>query len=130
MLEAMRDSRFAVILVRRRHPSVGLIVSDLFRNIELWLVDEGLEISLPAGAAYATRYYKPDDFVMTAGVGMPIDLGLVIGAVESAPQLLRKSQVEVIEDRRFAEAVYRAAIADGLMEGVAYQDVPSPGDAA
>jgi hypothetical protein len=67
---------------------------------------------------------------MTAGVGMPIDLGLVIGAVESAPQLLRKSQVEVIEDRRFAEAVYRAAIADGLAEGVAYQDVPGPGDAA
>ena len=130
MLEAMRASRFAVILVRRRHPSVGLIVSDLFRNIELWLVDEGLEISLPAGAAFATRYYKPDDFVMTAGVGMPIDLRLVIGAVESAPQLLRKSQVEMIEDRRFAEAVYRAAIADGLMEGVAYQDVPSPGDAA
>jgi hypothetical protein len=130
MLEAMRDSRFAVILVRRRHPSVGLIVSDLFRNIELWLVDEGLEISLPAGAAFATRYYKPDDFVMTAGVGMPIDLGLVIGAVESAPQLLRKSQVEVIEDRRFAEAVYRAAIAEGLTEGVAYQDVPGPGDAA
>ena len=47
MLEAMRNARFAVVLVRRRHPSVGLIVTDLFRNIELWLVDEGLEISLP-----------------------------------------------------------------------------------
>ena len=129
MLEAMRDSRFAVMLVRRRHPSVGLIVSDLFRNIELWLVDEGLEISLPAGAAFATRYYAPDDFVMTAGVGMPIDLDLLVSAVESAPQLLRKSRVEVIEDRRFAEAVYRAAIVDGLMEGVAYRDVPGTSDA-
>ena len=66
---------------------------------------------------------------MTAGVGMPIDLDLLVGAVESAPQLLRKSRVEVIEDRRFAEAVYRAAIVDGLMEGVAYRDVPGTGDA-
>ena len=122
MLEAARNARFAVVMVQRRHPSVGLIVSDLFRNIELWLVDEGLEISLPAGAAFATRYYKPDDFVMTAGVGMPVDLGLLISAVESVPQLLRKSRVEAIEDRRFAEALYQAAIADGMMEGVAYQD--------
>ena len=130
MLEAMRNARFAVVLVQRRHPSVGLIVSDLFRNVELWLVDEGLEISLPVGAAFATRYYKPDGFIMTAGVGMPVGLDLLIGAVESAPQLLRKSRVEVIEDRRFAEAVYRAAIADGVMEGVAYRDVPGTGDAA
>ena len=33
-------------------------------------------------------------------------------AIESAPQLLRRSRAEVIEDRSFAEAVYRAAIAD------------------
>src|SRR5260370_14935361 len=85
MLEAMRNSRFAVVLVQRRHPSVGLIVTDLFRNTELWLVDEGLEISLPAGAAFATRCYAPDDFVMTAGVGMPVDLDLLVSAVESVP---------------------------------------------
>jgi len=72
----------------------------------------------------------PDRFVMTAGVGMPADLGLLVSAVEAAPQLLRKSRVEAIEDRRFAEAVYRAAIADGIMEGVAFREVPGPGDAA
>jgi hypothetical protein len=42
--------------------------------------------------------------------------------VESTPQLLRKSRTEAIEDRRFAEAVYRAAIADGIMEGISYED--------
>jgi len=130
MLEAMRNSRFAVVMVQSRHPSVGLIVKDVFRNSELWLIDEGLEISLPAGTAFATRCYAPDRFVMTAGVGMPVDLGLLVSAVEAAPQLLRKSRVEAIEDRRFAEAVYRAAIADGIMEGVAYREVPGPGDAA
>ena len=127
MLEAMCNARFAVVIVQRRHPSVGLIVSDVFRNCELWLVDEGLEISLSAGTAFATRYYSPDRFVMTAGVGMPIDRDLLTSAVESVPQLLRKSHGEAIEDRRFAEAVYRAAIADGLMAGIAYRDPPGSG---
>jgi hypothetical protein len=128
MLEAVRDARFAVVMVERRHPSVGLIVTDLYRNIELWLVDEGLEISLPSGTAFATRYYSPGRFVMTAGVGMPVDRDLVNGAIESVPQLLRKSAVEAIDDRRFAEAVYRAAVAHGIMAGVAYQDPPDAGD--
>jgi hypothetical protein len=130
MLEAMRNARFAIVLVRRRHPSAGLIVTDLFRNIELWLVDEGLEISLEVGAVYATRYYAPDGFVMTAGVGMPVDRDLINSALESAPQLLRKSHIAAIEDRRFAEAIYRAAIADGIMQGVAYRDPADAGDAA
>jgi hypothetical protein len=130
MLEAMRNARFGVVSVLRRHPSAGLIVADLFRETELWLVDEGLEMSLPNGAAFATRYYAPDPFLMTAGVTVPIDLNLLSSALESAPQVLRKSHVEAIQDRRFAEAVYRVALADGIMEGVAYQDPPGAGEAA
>jgi hypothetical protein len=38
------------------------------------------------------------------------------------PQLLRKGYDELIDDRRFAEAIYRIALASGLMEQVAYQD--------
>jgi hypothetical protein len=67
---------------------------------------------------------------MTAGVTVPIDLNLLSSALESAPQVLRKSHVEAIQDRRFAEAVYRVALADGIMEGVAYQDPPGAGEAA
>jgi hypothetical protein len=130
MLEAMRKARFAVVVVRGRHPSAGLIVTDLFRKTELWLVDEGLEISLPVGAAFATRYYAPERFVMTAGVGMPVDLDLLSCAIMAAPQLLSRSIAKAINDRRFAEAVYRAAIADGTMEGIAYQDPVGADDAA
>ena len=67
---------------------------------------------------------------MTAGVGMPVDSDLITHALELAPLLRRKSPAEAIEDRRFAEAVYRAAIEDGIMEGVRYQDVPGTGEAA
>jgi hypothetical protein len=130
VLKAMCDARFAVVLVQRRHQAAGLIVADLFRKTELWLVDEGLEMSLPHGSAFATRYFTPDGFAMTAGVGMPVDLALLTSAIESAPQLLRRSQTDAIGDRRFAEAVYRAALADGTMEGISYQHPAGAGDAA
>jgi hypothetical protein len=36
--------------------------------------------------------------------------------------LLRKRWEEVIDERRFAQAIYRVALASGLIEQVAYQD--------
>jgi hypothetical protein len=129
VLDAMRSARFAVVMVKRRHESAGLIVTDLFRKIDLWLVDEGLEISLPPQAAFATRYYALDGFIMTAGVGTPVDGDLITHALELAPYLQRKSTAEAIEDRRFAEAVYRAAIADGAVEHVRFQDPGDTGEA-
>jgi hypothetical protein len=130
VLEAMRNASFAVVLVRSRHQSAGLIVTDLFREIELWLLDEGLEGSLEPGTAFATRYFTPELFSMTAGVGMPVDFALLKDAIDSAPQLMRKSRVEAIQDRHFAESVYRAALADGTMEGMTYRDPTSADDAA
>ena len=41
VLEAMRNARFAVVLVQGRHQAAGLTVTDVFRKIDLWLVDEG-----------------------------------------------------------------------------------------
>ena len=122
VLEAMRRARFSIISFVRRHPVAGLIVKDLFRGVEVWLVDEGLESSLPDGAALATRLYTPERFAMTAGVLVPLDLELIEDAIAGTPQLLRKGYEEVIDDRRFAEAIYRVALASGLMEQVAYQD--------
>ena len=130
MLEAMCNARFVIVVVRRRHPSAGLIVTDLFRKIDLWLMDEGLEVSLPVGTVFATRYFAPDRFVVTAGVGMPVDLDLLTSAIESVPQLLRKPRAAAIDDRRFAEAIYRAAIAAGIMENMTYQDPVGSGDVA
>lgn len=122
MLEAMCGARFAIMAVQDRHPVAGLLVTDLFRETDLWLLDEGLERSLPEGAMFATRYLRPTDFAMTAGVVVPLDLGVLEAAALTVPQLGRMSLVEALEDRRFAEAIYRAALADGIMEDVAYLD--------
>ena len=128
VLEAMQHARFSIISIVHRHPVAGLIAKDLFRGGEVWLVDEGLESSLPDGAALATRIYTPEGFAMTAGVLVPLDGELIENAVADTPQLLRKPPDEVIDDRRFAEAIYRAALASGIMEQVAYQDtIAEPG---
>ncbi len=128
MLEAMRRARFSIISSVRRHTVAGLIVKDLFRGFEFWfgfefwLVDEGLESSLPDEAVLATRLYTLEGFAMTAGVLVPLDIELIEYAIADTPQLLRKGQEEAINDRRFAESIYRAAVASGIMERVAYQD--------
>jgi len=122
VLEAMRNARFSVVKVLQRHPSVGLIVTGLARDIELWLVDVSMEASLPVGAALATRYCTPCAFAMTVGVGIPVDRDALARAIDAVPQLGRKPKAEAVQDRRFAEAVYRGAIADGTMERTRFLD--------
>ena len=122
VLEAMRRARFSVFTVVRRHAVAGLIVKDSFRSVEFWLVDEGLESSLANGAALASRLFTPEGFAMTAGVLVPLDSELIEDVIADTPQLLRKGRDEVTDDRRFAEAIYRVALASGVMGQVAYQD--------
>jgi hypothetical protein len=122
VLEAMRRARFSILACERRHPVAGLIVKDLFRGTECWLVDEGLERSMPDESMLATRLYPLDGFTMTAGVLVPLDMELIEDAVTDRPQLFRKVPEEAIDDRRLAESIYRTAVMNGMMEQVAYQD--------
>jgi hypothetical protein len=115
VLQAMRNASFAILSAERPHPTAGLIVSDLLRNQELWLVDDALEKSVPQGSAFATRYFNPAGFAITTGTATPVDVGLLASALEGEPQLLRKPCTEAINDWRFAEAIYRAALAHALV---------------
>jgi len=123
VLEAMRRARFSIISLVRRHPVAGLIVKDVFRDDDIWLVDEGLETSFVEGVGLATRLFAPERFAMTAGVMVPLDRKSIAAALADTPLLLRKNYQETgVDDRRFAEAIYRVAIANGLTDRVSYQD--------
>jgi len=62
---------------------------------------------------------------MTAGVFVPFDLETIEDLYMELPRRLGESKLDaVIDDRRFAEAIYRVALADGIMDRVAYQDLP------
>jgi hypothetical protein len=125
VLEAMRIARFTILLIERRHETAGLIAKDLARGNQVWLVDMGLEASMPEGAMIATRLYTPGRFSMTAGVNVPFDLDLVQDLEAEMPSRLAQLDLRaLIDDRRFAETVYRTALAGGVMDRMTYQDLP------
>ncbi len=125
VLEAMRVARFAVLVIERRHEAAGLVATDLIRRNQVWLVDVGLEASMPKGAMLATRLFTPERFSMTAGVLAPFDLELIEDLHAELPRRLGELKLtELIDDRRFAETIYRVALAGGIMDRLAYQELP------
>lgn len=126
MLEAMQNSRFSLLLIDGRHQAAGLIARDLMRRGEaVWLVDIGLESSLDEGDVLATRLFNVGPFSITAGAGVPCDLGILEDVMLEIPARLCEQPLEVLaEDRRFAEGIFRIALASGISETMLYQDVP------
>ena len=121
----MRAARFSVLVIERRHETVGLVATDLFRRTEVWVVDIGLESSMPDGGIIATRLFTPERFAMTAGVQVPFDLGTLEHLNAELPNSLRDiDMTTLVDDRRFAEVIYRVALANGVMDRVRYQDLP------
>ena len=49
VLEAMRHPHFSLWRVERRHETAGLILRDLLRGGEIWLVDEAMETNARLG---------------------------------------------------------------------------------
>ena len=56
----MRHARFSVWRINHRHETAGLIITDVLREAELWLVDEQLEASAAEGLSFAGRICEPN----------------------------------------------------------------------
>jgi hypothetical protein len=119
VLEAMRHARFSVWRINRRHETTGLIITDVLRETELWLVDEQLEASAPEGLCFAGRICQPDDFAMSCGVVVPVYRELLEEVTLDMLAWRRGDPERVAEDPRFALAIYRAAIDSGILNNVA-----------
>ena len=126
VLEAMRQARFSVWRVERRHEVVGLVVQDLLRQGEAWLVDEAMERSAPEGMAAAMRLCTPETFAMTSGVIVPVDREALEEVFDEVLPRVRGSPDQVADDRRFATAIYRTAVTRGLMERIGFEEIPPP----
>lgn len=125
MLEAMQASQFAILLIEQRHDTVGLIATDILRNSKVWLLDVGLESSMDDGELIATRLLTPGPFSMTAGVNVPFEIEMLEPVCRLLPQRMGNSKLSrIAEDRRFAEAVYKVGLADGVMDRLTYLDLP------
>ena len=127
VLAAMRQARFSLWRVERRHPTTGLILRDLLRDEEAWLVDEAMEKNAPPGVEMAARLLQPESFAMTARIIVPIlpDLMTLPDLMEDvfarAPGLRRLQGDALARDPRFAIGTYRAAVATGTMERVRFK---------
>ena len=118
MLEAMRHARFSVWRINRRHETAGLIITDVLREAEVWLVDEQLEASASEGLSFAGRICEPDRFAMSCGVVVPIYRELIEEVALDMLAWRRGDPEHVAQDPHFAIAIYRAAIDTGSMNNV------------
>ncbi len=127
VLAAMRRARFSLWRIERRHPTTGLILRDLLRGEETWLVDEAMEKNAPPGVEMAARLLKSESFAMTARIIVPLlpDLVTLPEVMEEvftrAPALRRLRGDALAGDPRFAIGFYRAAVATGAMDRVLFQ---------
>ena len=121
VLDAMRYARFSVWRVERRHETAGLILRDVLRGEETWLVDETMEKNPPLGVEIAGRLLRPEGFAMTARIVVPISPVLLKKVFDRTPALRRAEWDVLAGDPRFAIGIYRAAVATGAMDSVRLQ---------
>jgi hypothetical protein len=56
---------------------------------------------------------------------VPFDLALIEDLYDALPRRLGETRLtDLVDDRRFAETIYRVALAYGIMDRVTYQDPP------
>lgn len=122
-LEAIRRARFSVWRIERRHEAAGVMLRDMLHDSETWLVDEALTVSTRPGLAFAGRLCWPAEFAMTCGVVVPVDSDLMEQIVLDSRAWLRHADPEQLaDDPRFATAIYRTALSEGVMDGVVFQE--------
>ncbi|HYZ21687.1 MAG TPA: hypothetical protein VE690_05970 [Rhodopila sp.] len=121
VLDAMRQSRVSIWRIDRHHDAAGLILSDMLRETEAWLMDEHLETSVPDGTMLGGRIYKPESFAMTAGAMVPVTSAVVQELAFRTHARDMEQPDKVTQDPRFAATLYRAAIESGVMDRVRYE---------
>lgn len=116
VLDAMRAARFSIWRIERKHETAGLMVSDMCRETEGWLMDEGLEAGAEPGWTFAMRLCQPDAFLMTSGIVVPVDQEIMEQVAEATAVCDFATVAGAADDPRFAAAIYRVAVASGVME--------------
>ncbi len=122
VLQALCAARFSVFRVIEKNEIVGVLLKDLLRGGEVWLLDEGLEQTLRHGEFLAARVAPVEGFVITCGVFVPFDRQAA-GEMEAVLKIGNDQAISALlaDDKRFPEHVYRIAVTRELMRRVAYQ---------
>lgn len=124
-LAAMQRARFSIWQAIDYYPDGGLVLGDMLRGGEVWFMDEAMTVTCPLGLQFAARLFLPEDFAMSTGVLVPFDENLANELEEGLPPVVHAlGPAAAAGDYRFAQAVYRAAVATNAMARVAFTDTP------
>lgn len=121
VLAALQAETFRIIQVRGRHHVAGIVVEDVFRKEEMWLMDEGFEATLPDDLVVAARLIRLDPFYSTAGASVPISSAILQDALLSLAARRGALNPPSHDDPRLPEAVYAAAIKSGAMDTMSFE---------
>jgi hypothetical protein len=126
MLKAAQEARFTLWRVEGRHETAGLNIWDIGYDRPLWLIDEGFEATTRVGDIFAGRLKWVDDFVMTTGAAVPLDDEALSEVCAHAPRISATSKSGLIEDPRFAIAVFRTLLREGTEGKIEFRDPGKP----
>ena len=87
---------------------------------ETWLVDEGLAATARDGMCFASRLCEVGQFAITNGVMVPVHGPMIEEVLTDTLASCRLDPQRVGDEPRFAAAIYRAALDDGIMQRVAF----------
>jgi hypothetical protein len=122
-LASLLSDQFCIIEVIEPHKVAGLVVEDINRKSEMWLMDEGFEATASPGLMLAARMIQPTTFFMTAGGAIPINQDVVADALSRRGIWMKNSPTTTLADPRFPAALYAAAIKNKVMEKFQFKDV-------
>jgi hypothetical protein len=125
VLDALQHCRFRIIRVLRRHAIAGLVVLDTATQEDLWLMDEGFERTAGTGMGLGTRLLRVNGFHMTTGAAVPVTAAVLTETIASRSAWQKESPSRFVDDPRFPEAVYAAAIRQGKMRFMKFADLNS-----
>jgi hypothetical protein len=120
VLQALQASRFSIFRVIGRGEPAGVLLEDLMRGGTVPLLDEGMERSVKPDNVFAMRVAPIEDFVITCGAAVPMDLETFGGIIAFLTD--GDAELAALADRwRFAASLYELAIRLELMSSIIYR---------
>lgn len=121
VLTAMCRAQFSIWRIEHRHHIYGLVVTDLLRQNEIWLIDESMTASVRNGVRFAGRLCHLEHFAITNGVAVPAVGASMEQAIADAIARGSKDPNHASETANFAADIYRAALDNGAIDRVLFR---------
>ena len=122
IMNALRNALFTVWQVEGPHETAGIMARDVLRQQSFWLMDEWLAKTAKPKDRFVARLADLGEYRVSCGVIVPVSDTVFQIAAADARNIKAPNVEAMLQDRRFAETFYKAAIQGGVMRGVAFRD--------